>query len=221
MFELAANHVSSFSSTLSEDTLLILYSFYKQATVGECNIEKPGFLDFKGKKKWEAWKSLGNMTKEVAMENYIQAVAQIDPNWSENQSSTFGIGVSCLVDNSERVADENKTVFDWVKESNIDMTSVNVTPENVNLPDENGMVLIHWACDRGNVKILELLINKGADVNITDSDGQTPLHYASSCCHSDIVKLLLDEKANPTLKDNDGLTAKDVATENEIVSLFS
>ena len=44
---------------LSNDELLEFYGLFKQATVGNINIDRPGFfsLDWKGKAKWDAWKS--------------------------------------------------------------------------------------------------------------------------------------------------------------------
>uniref|UniRef100_A0A8C2WPU4 ACB domain-containing protein n=1 Tax=Cyclopterus lumpus TaxID=8103 RepID=A0A8C2WPU4_CYCLU len=37
----------------SDDMLLMFYSYYKQATLGPCNIPRPnGFWDTSGKAKW-------------------------------------------------------------------------------------------------------------------------------------------------------------------------
>uniref|UniRef100_A0A8D3EA24 ACB domain-containing protein n=1 Tax=Scophthalmus maximus TaxID=52904 RepID=A0A8D3EA24_SCOMX len=52
--------------------MLKFYSFYKQATVGACNIPRPGFWDAVGKAKWDAWDSLGDMSKEEAMAAYVE-----------------------------------------------------------------------------------------------------------------------------------------------------
>ncbi|VDQ08195.1 unnamed protein product [Trichobilharzia regenti] len=43
--------------TPSDNELLDLYSFFKQATVGDNNTNQPGLLDMKGKAKWNAWNS--------------------------------------------------------------------------------------------------------------------------------------------------------------------
>lgn len=40
-----------------------------------------------------------------------------------------------------------------------------------------GMSLLHWACDRGRLDVVQLLVKKGAEVNQQDQDLQTPLHY--------------------------------------------
>ncbi|KAM9845447.1 acyl-CoA-binding domain-containing protein 5A-like [Aulostomus maculatus] len=63
---------------LSDDMMLMFYSYYKQATAGPCNIPRPsGFWDSHGKAKWDAWSSLGNMTKEEAMKNYVEDIQLI------------------------------------------------------------------------------------------------------------------------------------------------
>ncbi|KAK1878671.1 Acyl-CoA-binding domain containing protein 5A [Dissostichus eleginoides] len=62
----------------SDDMLLMFCSYYKQATLGPCHIPRPnGFWDSHGKEKWDAWSSLGNMTKEEAMKNYIEDIQMI------------------------------------------------------------------------------------------------------------------------------------------------
>ncbi|XP_058038328.1 acyl-CoA-binding domain-containing protein 4 isoform X2 [Ahaetulla prasina] len=55
----------------SYEEMLRFYGYYKQATVGQCQIPRPGFWDPIGRYKWDAWKSLGKMTKEEAMAAYI------------------------------------------------------------------------------------------------------------------------------------------------------
>ena len=54
-FEKAASDVKNLKSRPTDQELLELYALYKQATVGDCNQDKPGMLDLKGKAKWEAW----------------------------------------------------------------------------------------------------------------------------------------------------------------------
>ncbi|XP_034718512.1 acyl-CoA-binding domain-containing protein 5A isoform X2 [Etheostoma cragini] len=61
----------------SNDMMLKFYSYYKQATVGTCNIPRPGFWDAVGKAKWDAWNSLGDMPKEEAMAAYVDEMKLI------------------------------------------------------------------------------------------------------------------------------------------------
>ena len=36
---------------------------------------------------------------------------------------------------------------------------------------------MHWACDRGHLEVVQLLLERDAEVNQQDRDLQTPLHY--------------------------------------------
>ncbi|XP_051990559.1 acyl-CoA-binding domain-containing protein 5-B-like [Xyrauchen texanus] len=65
------------SYDISDDMLVLFYSYYKQATAGPCNTLKPNSWDPIGKAKWEAWKALGNMSKDQAMMKYVQEIQLI------------------------------------------------------------------------------------------------------------------------------------------------
>ena len=62
---------------LSNDDLLTLYKYYKQATVGDCNTERPGMFDLTGKSKWDAWNSLRGLSQEESKSKYVASVAAL------------------------------------------------------------------------------------------------------------------------------------------------
>ena len=76
-FETAAAEVQKLSSRPDNDTLLKLYSFYKQATEGDVRGSRPGMLDLKGRKKYDAWASIQGMAKETAMKEYVALVRKL------------------------------------------------------------------------------------------------------------------------------------------------
>nr|XP_032652818.1 acyl-CoA-binding domain-containing protein 4 isoform X1 [Chelonoidis abingdonii] len=61
----------------SYEVMLRFYSYYKQATVGSCEIPRPGFWDPIGRYKWDAWNRLGKMSKEEAMAAYISEMKKV------------------------------------------------------------------------------------------------------------------------------------------------
>lgn len=62
---------------ISDDDKLYLYKYYKQATIGDVNISKPGFLNFTGVAKWNAWNTVKGITNEEAMNQYIEKVTEL------------------------------------------------------------------------------------------------------------------------------------------------
>ncbi|XP_010883059.1 acyl-CoA-binding domain-containing protein 7 isoform X1 [Esox lucius] len=76
-FELVATDVKKVKTRPSDQELLDIYGLYKQAIVGDINIDKPGLLDMKAKAKWEAWDSRTGMSKEDAMTAYITLAKEI------------------------------------------------------------------------------------------------------------------------------------------------
>lgn len=72
-FELAAAAIKKSADRnikMSDDELLLVYSLYKQGTVGDNNTNKPGMLDFKGKAKWEAWNKCKGKSQADAQNEY-------------------------------------------------------------------------------------------------------------------------------------------------------
>lgn len=69
------------SKTLSERpgnaTLLKLYSLYKQGSAGDVEGTRPGFTDFVGRAKYDAWAELKGVSPEAAMQQYIDLVAAL------------------------------------------------------------------------------------------------------------------------------------------------
>ena len=53
---------------------------------------------------------------------------------------------------------------------------------------EEGDTLIHVSAHYGRVRILDLLLERGADINATNKYGFTPLILAYRFSHSDVVK---------------------------------
>ena len=76
-FATAQNDVQSLSERPDNDTLLELYSFYKQATEGDVSGDKPGAFDFKARAKYEAWEARKGMKREVAMKAYVRLVEHL------------------------------------------------------------------------------------------------------------------------------------------------
>ena len=76
-FEEVAKELKKSGKSYDNDTLLKLYGYFKQSTVGDCDIESPSFFKLKEKAKWEAWNEHKGMKKSHAMKKYIKLVEEL------------------------------------------------------------------------------------------------------------------------------------------------
>ena len=77
-FESAVAESKTLAQKPSNDTLLQLYSLYKQATEGDINTEPPANpFDFVSKAKYEAWLGLKGKAREEAMQEYVDLVTKL------------------------------------------------------------------------------------------------------------------------------------------------
>ena len=73
-FEKAAADAQKITERPSNDDLLKLYAFYKQATDGDVQGKRPGMMDLKGRAKYDAWAKIEGMSADDAMQGYIDLV---------------------------------------------------------------------------------------------------------------------------------------------------
>ena len=76
-FEQAAEDIQRLGQRPDNDTLLKLYALYKQGSEGNVHGEQPGFFDFVGTAKYEAWAQLRGVSEGEAMQRYIELVREL------------------------------------------------------------------------------------------------------------------------------------------------
>lgn len=86
----------------------------------------------------------------------------------------------------------------------------------INSPSRNGLKAapIQSATAAGHEKIVQMLLQLGADPNIREGNGYTPLHAASQNKDIDMIHTLIYGGADLTLAGKDGKTPLDIAAES-------
>ena len=77
LFEKAAEAVKALDERPDNEMLLKLYALYKQGSEGDVSGDKPGFFDFVGVAKYEAWEKLEGMSSEDARNKYVELVRSL------------------------------------------------------------------------------------------------------------------------------------------------
>ena len=70
-FDTSINIIDNLSKRPSDDELLKVYAYYKQALLGNNTLDEPSMFHFSAKKKWTAWMNVKDMKEHDAMQNYI------------------------------------------------------------------------------------------------------------------------------------------------------
>ena len=76
-FAAAQKAAKDLRSRPDNDTLLELYSYFKQASEGDVAGDRPGAFDFVARAKFDAWAARKGMKREVAMQGYVRLVEHL------------------------------------------------------------------------------------------------------------------------------------------------
>ena len=76
-FTQAQADVQTLSKRPDNDTLLQLYALYKQGSQGDVSGKRPGFTDFAGRAKFDAWSKQKGTSSEAAKQAYVELVNKL------------------------------------------------------------------------------------------------------------------------------------------------
>ncbi|KAK0098853.1 hypothetical protein PV326_001419 [Microctonus aethiopoides] len=76
-FDKAADDIKGLTKRPTDDELLELYALFKQSTVGDVNVDRPGMFDLKGKAKWDRWNGKKGVSKDEAKKLYIAYTSEL------------------------------------------------------------------------------------------------------------------------------------------------
>lgn len=88
-----------------------------------------------------------------------------------------------------------KTFIDSVLDARLDISRKN-----------RGFTVLSFAAEYGDLRIVEYLVQKGADRNVINCDGTTPLHIAAKHNHKDVVEFLVNLEGCVDGRDNNNRT---------------
>lgn len=76
-FEKATEDVKKAKKDPGNEMKLRLYAHYKQGSEGDVAGDRPGFTDFVGRAKYDAWAKIKGLSQEDAMKAYIKLVDRV------------------------------------------------------------------------------------------------------------------------------------------------
>jgi hypothetical protein len=93
---------------------------------------------------------------------------------------------------------------------------------NINAIDRSGMTALMYACSHGSLKLIEYLIDHGANIEIKDyQNGETALFFAVRSNHIDTAKFILSRGAQKDATDKKGCTVERIAENKNMVEILN
>ena len=91
----------------------------------------------------------------------------------------------------------------------------------INEKNKYGLTPLQQSCLEGNLALVMLLLDHGANIEGKDNNGWSPLHFAIVSGHCNITSLLIDSCANLTCVDCKGRLPVDLAQTEEMLVLIT
>ncbi|KAL5071822.1 hypothetical protein RYX36_022709 [Vicia faba] len=94
-----------------DDLEMELYGLGRVAMEGPCREPQPMPLKLSARAKWNAWQKLGNMSPEIAMEQYISLLSDKFPGWMKSTSTGMSEGEPSGSEVSESAARDSSSAL--------------------------------------------------------------------------------------------------------------
>lgn len=107
----------------------------------------------------------------------------------------------------QAISTKNYLAFEYLMEKNVD---VNRTVKGILITP------LHLAVESGEPKMVEKLLNKGANVDAPTIDGQTPLHLALDMANNAMILAILQNNPDVNIKNNFGKTPLEIAISKNV-----
>jgi len=198
------------------DEKLSIYGLYKQVTVGDVNTSRPGFFDFAGQAKWDAWNACKGKSEDEARTEYIQLVLKQHgeafqafceagepseaPSGQEGDGGT-GAGTLSMALSVSTLG--GSAVATTVAEASEESAGALMTEEEF-----DGLA---GSAAKGDLPGVRKLLGEGAPLESKDQVGRTALHWAVEAGHKEVVDELVLAGADVNAADTDGSTPLHIA----------
>ena len=149
-------------------------------------------------------------TKSLTSPRHQKPFLSIDSDFSVLELYKILIKNPYLVNTED---EKNETFLSYaIKRNNNPIINLILTSPILNLTyqNENGNTYLHLAVIQQNLKLVQVLLDKGTFIDIQNNDGNTALHLAYYVNNLKIIKLLIENNIDFGIKNKIGLTAEEI-----------
>ncbi|XP_022764147.1 ADP-ribosylation factor GTPase-activating protein AGD3-like isoform X1 [Durio zibethinus] len=174
----------------------------------------------------QIWEGVRANDKKAVYHCIVNCEADVNAVYEQSFGSSSTLAKMMLLQEHAN-ADNNSSYITGDSSDRSSASSFNLvgTSDVQTMENLDGCTLLHLACETGDIGMLELLLQYGANINAMDSRGQTPLHRCILKGKAALAKLLLTRGADPQALNREGKTPLELAVEShfddsEVLALF-
>ncbi|XVE92685.1 hypothetical protein REPUB_Repub01dG0120800 [Reevesia pubescens] len=175
----------------------------------------------------QVWEGVRANDKKAVYRYIVNCEADVNAVYEQSSASSLTLAKVMLLQEHVNV-DVNSSYIRGDSSDRSPANSFNLvgTSEDQTMDGLDGCTLLHLACETGDIGMLELLLQYGANINAMDSRGQMPLHRCILKGKAALAKLLLSRGADPQALNREGKTPLELAVEfdfddSEVLALLS
>ncbi|KHG03153.1 ADP-ribosylation factor GTPase-activating AGD3 -like protein [Gossypium arboreum] len=176
----------------------------------------------------QIWEGVRVNDKKAVYRYIVNCEVDLNAVYEQSSGSSLTLAKVMLLQEHTNVCNNSSSYITGDSSDRSSASSFNLvgTSEGQTTDNLDGCTLLHLACETGDIGMIELLLQYGANINVMDSRGQAPLHRCILKGKAAVAKLLLTRGADPQVLNRENKTPVELAVESdfddsEVLALLS
>ncbi|TYI37018.1 hypothetical protein ES332_A03G182400v1 [Gossypium tomentosum] len=176
----------------------------------------------------QIWEGVRANDKKAVYRYIVNCEVDLNAVYEQSSGSSLTLAKVMLLQEHTNVCNNSSSYITGDSSDRSSASSFNLvgTSEGQTTDNLDGCTLLHLACETGDIGMIELLLQYGANINVMDSRGQAPLHRCILKGKAAVAKLLLTRGADPQVLNRENKTLVELAVESdfddsEVLALLS
>ncbi|KAB2091063.1 hypothetical protein ES319_A03G165200v1 [Gossypium barbadense] len=176
----------------------------------------------------QIWEGVRANDKKAVYRYIVNCEVDLNAVYEQSSGSSLTLAKVMLLQEHTNVCNNSSSYITGDSSDRSSASSFNLvgTSEGQTTDNLDGCTLLHLACETGDIGMIELLLQYGANINVMDSRGQAPLHRCILKGKAAVAKLLLTRGADPQVLNRENKTPVELAVESdfddsEVLALLS
>ncbi|TYJ43668.1 hypothetical protein E1A91_A03G168400v1 [Gossypium mustelinum] len=165
----------------------------------------------------QIWEGVRANDKKAVYRYIVNCEVDLNAVYEQSSGSSLTLAKVMLLQEHTNVCNNSSSYITGDSSDRSSASSFNLvgTSEGQTTDNLDGCTLLHLACETGDIGMIELLLQYGANINVMDSRGQAPLHRCILKGKAAVAKLLLTRGADPQVLNRENKTPVELAVESD------